>query len=188
MANPRKSNEERIEEKKQQLLEKIKTICERMVRVRNSARTHAVTWYWFQVLVAVLVPALSGAGLMVVNQSEKPLVNAANPWVFVSGLITFLLSVQFGMYKAFGVEQTAIQLLAAKEAYRKLLRQLESAVTKEEPAEAIIRLYEESESHWTSLCLMLDMRRASKDDVAVLLNEIVSDYPTKWKITLHREQ
>lgn len=118
------------DDREQELLNKIRWLCVRIIRGLNASNLFAVKWHRFQTAVTAILSAVAGLGILGVQHGSKA---ADGNWITVGALVAILSAALAGMYQAFGVERKALLALASHDAFRRLHAQLDVAVARRDP-------------------------------------------------------
>ena len=136
------------DEREQELVNKIRWLCVRIVRGLSTTDLIAVKWHRFQTATTAILSAVAGLGILGVQHGAK----ADGNLITVGAFIAILSAALAGLYQAFGVERKAVLALACHEAFRRLHAQLDAAVARRDPLAASQQSLRRCSRAVTELC------------------------------------
>lgn len=115
---PSSNSEDSTNDNEQALLHLLKRIARGIVRARACGRRREVRWRNYYTGLSVACTILGAAGLIKTKVDNVPA--AEWSWVFVGTLASLAILLVMEAYRAFGVEKTALNIIAATRAFKVL--------------------------------------------------------------------
>ena len=164
---------------REQILRKVRWVCGYIVRGRNAKNRPAVYFYRAQAILGVVLSVLAGAGVIVV---QNGVVGHNGDLITVGGTLALATGVFSGLYHVFEWEKTAVQALAARDAFDDVYDALEVAVKTDDPARGVNTARAEAEAHLRSFRRVVTMKVAPKEAINALNAGLMSEVDVKtWK-------
>lgn len=162
-----------------QILRKVRWVCGYIVRGRDAKNRWAVFFYRAQTIAGVILSVLAGAGVIVV---QNGVVARNGDLITLGGILALATGVFSGLYHVFEAEKSAVQALAARDAFDDVYDALEVAVKTEDPTAGVNAAKAEAEAHLRSFRRVIKMKVAGKEIVDALYAGLLAEVDVKtWK-------
>jgi hypothetical protein len=147
-------------------------IADGIVRARYTSKQREVKLRNWYIGVSVIFSLLGTAGLVKTKVDALPADQMS--WAFVVAIISLIVVIVLELYRAFGVEETALRLLAAKEAYSLLEVDAKHALEEDNPLPSLELV--RSQSHSLEKMFHQVLPPTREDEVTALVESLVKAY------------
>ncbi len=158
-----------------QIEKKIDLICKRLIKGKKSKDQKSVKWFYAHKFLSIIFVGGAGApAFFPIEQMTKGI------WVGLA----FLLALIFEVYKTFQVEKTAIQALAAHEAFSAIEVELENALEEEDPMNSLIKIQEKVQVLNLNFHMSLPEWNAIMDtELGLLVTRLIDHGQGNWSLS-----
>lgn len=169
------------------VVQKIKIVSVRIVRGKMAATKKEVQIYKYQRIATAVIASLGSATLTLKQlPNGQPIPPNSLVWGSVAAFVVILA---LELYKMFGVEQTAINAIAAGETFRELEVKLDEALEQENPILDLNKVVEESGTFLRNFLKVIpDENESMRQTGEKLANEFVQKHRTGWQFPALREE
>jgi hypothetical protein len=136
--------------------------------------------------VSVVFSLLGTAGLVKTKVDALPADQMS--WAFVVAMTSLILVIVLELYRAFGVEQTALRLLAAKEAYSLLEVETKHALEEDNPLPSLVTVL--AQAHSLEKMFHQLLPPTPKNEVQTLVESLLNDYRPEggWRLPVSQQK
>jgi len=162
-------------------------VAEGIVRGKRTTDRREVglrNWYTG---VSVVFSLLGTAGLVKTKVDALPADQMS--WTFLGAIISLIVVIVLELYRAFGIEQTALRLLAAKEAYSLLEVDTKRALqTEDNPLPELLAVLDQA--HILEKMFHQVLPAPDKAEVEAMVDRLLNDHRPEggWKLPVSQQK